>query len=153
MSELKVVSFGIGDEEYAIDIMKVDSIIRVERITWIPEIPSFVEGVMDFRGTVIPVISGRKRFLGAVSEPDGEEKNRAIIISREDRKVGIFVDEVKEVMTIDRDSLKEPPREIFNGENECVSAISIVKNRMVLILDVEKTLDGKEFFSFANSGV
>ncbi len=151
MSELKVVSFRIGSEEYAIDIMKVDSIIQVEKITWIPETPSFVEGIIDFRGTVIPIVSGRKKF-SISSECDDKSKMRAIVINHENRKVGLFVDEVKEVISISQDTLEEPPLEVSNESNGYISAISTVKDRMVIILDVEKMLDEKELVTFSNSG-
>lgn len=150
MGGLKVVCFRIGKEEYAVDIMKVDSIIKIEKVNWIPEIPSFIEGVIDFRGTVIPLVNGRKKFFMASSEKE-DDKNRAIVVNYEDRKVALFVDEVTEVVTLGQDSLKEPPPEVSNESNDYVSAISNFKNRMIIVLDLEKMLNTKELVTFSNS--
>ncbi len=149
MSELKVVSFKIGEEEYAIDIMKIDSIVQVDKINRIPEAPFFVEGVMDFRGTVIPVISGRKKFSDS-SERSVDGTDRAIVITTANKKVAILVDEVREVISLPQETLEEPPQEIANEGNKYISAISNIKGRMIIVLDVAKILNEKEAVSLSN---
>ncbi len=141
MSEIKVVSFKIGDEEYALDIMKIDSIIEVKKILKIPQSLPFVEGIMDFRGTVIPVINGRKKL----SLLEGKsESNKAIVVNMNEKKVAILVDEVKEVLTFSQNELEEPPQEITSINNKYISAIANMNGRMIIVLDVDKILTERE---------
>ncbi len=141
MSEIKVVSFKIADEEYALDIMKIDSIIEVKKIIKVPQAPSFVKGIMDFRGTVIPVISGKKKF--ALSDEE-EKSDKAIVVNIKDKKIAILVDEVKEVLTFSQNDLEEPPEEITSASNRYISAIANINGRMIIVLDIDKLLSEKE---------
>jgi len=147
MSDLKVVNFKIGQEEYAIDIMKVDSIVPVEKILRIPDSPPSVEGLMDFRGTAIPVINGRKKFS---SGGDFGKAVRAIVVNSGNKKVGILVDEVKEVISLSQRSLEEPPIEISTDVNRYIGAISNSEGRMIIILDVDKILSEREVAQLSN---
>lgn len=148
MSEMKVVNFKIGDEEYAIDIMKIDSIVPVGKIVRIPNAPPSIEGLMDFRGVAIPVINGRKKFsVNAKSF----ENDRAIVVNVENKKVAFMVDEVKEVITLSQNDLEEPPTEISNDENKYIGAISNLKDRMMIILDIDKILSDKESVQLSKS--
>ncbi len=141
MSEIKVVSFEIGGEEYALDIMKIDSIIEVKDVLKIPQSLPFIEGIMDFRGTVIPVINGRKKL----SFSDGKsESNKAVVVNISNKKVAILVDEVKEVLTFSQSELEEPPKEITNVNNKYISAIANMNGRMIIVLDVDKILTESE---------
>ncbi|WP_456400407.1 chemotaxis protein CheW [Mesoaciditoga sp.] len=147
MSEIKVVSFKIGGEEYALDIMKIDSIIEVKDILNVPQAPYFVKGIMDFRGTVIPVLSGKKKF---VSPNEEDESNKAIVVNIKDKKMAILVDEVKEVLTFSQNVLEEPPEEITNESNKYISAIANVNGRMIMVLDIDKLLSKKEEEKISN---
>lgn len=147
MSEIKVVSFEIAGEEYALDIMKIDSIIEVKKILKVPQAPSFVKGIMDFRGMVIPVISGKKKF--ALSNEE-EESDKAIVVNLKDKKIAILVDEVKEVLSFSQDELEEPPQEITNESNRYISAIANVNGRMIIVLDIDKLLSEKEEKAISN---
>ncbi len=147
MSEIKVVSFKIGGEEYALDIMKIDSIIEVKDILNVPQAPYFVKGIMDFRGTVIPVLSGKKKF---VSPNEEDESNKAIVVNIKDKKMAILVDEVKEVLTFSQNVLEEPPEEITNESNKYISAIANVKGRMIMVLDIDRLLSKKEEEKISN---
>ncbi|WP_036225431.1 chemotaxis protein CheW [Mesoaciditoga lauensis] len=147
MSEIKVVSFEIAGEEYALDIMKIDSIIEVKKILKVPQAPSFVKGIMDFRGMVIPVISGKKKF--ALSNEE-EESDKAIVVNLKDKKMAILVDEVKEVLSFSQDELEEPPQEITNESNRYISAIANVNGRMIIVLDIDKLLSEKEEKAISN---
>ncbi|BBJ27783.1 chemotaxis protein CheW [Athalassotoga saccharophila] len=149
MSEMKVVNFMIGEEEYAIDIMKIDSIVPVGKIVRIPNAPDFVEGLMDFRGVAIPVINGRKKFL--VSDTSKKENQKAIVVNVGNKKVAIIVDEVKEVITLSQNQLEEPPEEISNSSNKYIGAISNMNGRMIIILDIDKILTDKESVQLANA--
>ena len=147
MSEIKVVSFEIAGEEYALDIMKIDSIIEVKKILKVPQAPSFVKGIMDFRGMVIPVISGKKKF--ALSNEE-EESDKAIVVNLKDKKIAILVDEVKEVLSFSQNELEEPPQEITNESNRYISAIANVNGRMIIVLDIDKLLSEREEKAISN---
>ncbi len=147
MSEFKVVTFKIRNEEYALDIMKIDSIVEIEKITKIPQAPTFVEGIMDFRGTVVPVISGTRKFTVSSEKKQRDENkksNRAIIVNTRGKKIAILVDEVKEVLSLSQENLEEPPKEVSSENNKYISAIADINGRMIIVLDVEKILTAKE---------
>lgn len=149
MSEMKVVNFMIGDEEYAIDIMKIDSIVPIGKIVRIPNAPQFVEGLMDFRGIAIPVISGRKKFL-VNDKTSNKENQKAIVVNVTNKKIAIIVDEVKEVITLSQNQLEEPPAEISNESNKYIGAISNMNGRMIIVLDIDKILSNKEAIQLSN---
>ncbi len=150
MSEFKVVIFKLGDEEYALDIMKIDSIIEIKKVLGIPQAPSFVEGIIDFRGTIIPVINGDKKFSIKSLKNRDEQPDKAIVVNFEGRKVAVLVDEVKEVLTLSQDILEAPPTEISNVSNRYISAIANADGRMIIILDADKILNEKEISEVSN---
>jgi purine-binding chemotaxis protein CheW len=105
--EIRLACFTLADQSYAIDIMKIRQIIRPTKIRPLPEAPMFVEGVINLRGAVIPIIDLRKRF-GLEIKPDKEP--RVIIVSVDKQVVGIVVDDVSEVISVSSDQIQPPPR-------------------------------------------
>lgn len=102
------IEFGIGNEQYAIPIQDIHEIIRLQEITRLPHTSSFVEGVINLRGRIVPVISLRKRF--DFEEADLTKRTRIIVINRQDEKVGILVDHVNKVVRIH--DVQEPPEKL-----------------------------------------
>ncbi len=142
--EFKVVSFVLGDEEFGIDIMKIDSIVEVGKITRIPESADYVEGIMNFRGNVIPLINLRRKFL--IEDMGDEEKKKAkiIVVNMGERKVGLLVDDVREVLTISDEQMEEPPNEVGGVGRSYVLGIAKLDETMLIILDVDKILTAEE---------
>lgn len=105
--EIKLACFSLAEQSYAIDIMKIRQIIRPTKIRPLPDAPPFVEGMINLRGAVIPIIDLRKRF-GIEIKPDKEP--RIIIVSVERQIVGIVVDDVTEVISISSEQIQPPPR-------------------------------------------
>jgi purine-binding chemotaxis protein CheW len=141
MAEIKVVSFRVGDEVYAVDIMKIDSIAEMMKTMKLPGLPSFMMGVANLRGEVIPIIDTRVKFM---LEPKVEHaSDRIVVVYLDDKKIGIVVDEVKEVLTLSQEQLEEPPRTGRNGSS-FISAIAKMEDRMLMIIDIDKVLTTEE---------
>ncbi|HOO33805.1 MAG TPA: chemotaxis protein CheW [Thermotogota bacterium] len=141
MAEIKVVSFRVGDEVYAVDIMKIDSIAEMMKTMKLPGLPSFMMGVANLRGEVIPIIDTRVKFmLDSKSTHDGD---RVVVVYVGDKKIGIVVDEVKEVLTLGQDQLEEPPR-TGGSASSFISAIAKMDDRMLMIIDIDKVLTSEE---------
>lgn len=139
---LQLVSFNIGEEEFGVDILKVQEIIRLVEITKVPNAPSFVEGVINLRGKVIPVIDLRKR-MGLPSIASNIE-TRIIVVEIENKIVGFLVDCVNEVLRISR-NITEPPPEVISGLNsDYITAIGKLEDRILILLDLEKILSTSE---------
>lgn len=139
---LQLVSFNIANEEFGIDILKVEEIIRVITITRIPNTPEFIEGVVNLRGRVIPVVNLRTRLGFPKKEFDNQ--TRVIVVEIADITVGFIVDSVREVLRIPK-SITEPPPELTTDVNsEYITAVGKLENRLLILLDLEKILNIKE---------
>lgn len=139
---IQLVSFKIGDEEFGIDILRVQEINRMLEITQVPNAPEFVEGVVNLRGRIIPVVDFRARIGMQRREADG--KTRIIVVDLENQTVGFIVDEVSEVLRIPGD-ITEPPPPLIGGINsEYITAVGKLEDRMLILLDLEKMFNTKE---------
>ena len=139
---LQLVSFCIGDEEFGVDILKVQEIIRMINITSVPNSPEFVEGVINLRGRVIPVIDLRIR-LGMV-KLEHDKDTRIVVVDIEGKTIGFIVDSVSEVLRIPR-SITEAPPPLTTGINaEYITAIGKLEDRLIILLDLEKILREEE---------
>ncbi len=139
---LQLVSFNISNEEFGIDILKVEEIIRIISITQIPNSPDFIEGVVNLRGRVIPVVNLRTRL--GFEKKGFDNQTRVIVVEVKGVTLGFIVDSVKEVLRIPK-SITEPPPAITTGINsEYITAVGKLENRLLILLDLEKVLDIKE---------
>ena len=139
---LQLVSFKIGGEEFAVDIMQVQEIIRMQNITSVPNAPDFVEGVINLRGRVIPIIDLRKRF--GMEEKEHDKATRIIVVKVEDITVGLVVDEVSEVLRIPKDTVEPPPPIVAGVESEYIKGVGKLQDRLLILLDLSKTLSPEE---------
>ena len=138
---LQLVSFRLDGEEYGLEILRVQEIIRKQELTRVPNSPEFVEGVINLRGKVIPVISLRKRFGLPAREQD---KNTRIVVSEVSGMVMAFeVDSVSEVMRISRETVEPPPR-LAKVEREFISGVGKLDNRLLILLDLDRLLADAE---------
>ncbi len=141
MAEIKVVSFQVGEEEYAVDIMKIDSVAEMMKTMKLPGLPSFMLGVANLRGEVIPIIDTRIKFT--LPPKESHEDDRIVVVYMGDKKIGILVDAVKEVLTLNQDQLEEPPNAGQSGSS-FISAIAKMEDRMLMIIDIDKVLTTEE---------
>ncbi len=140
---LQLVSFTLKDEEYAVDILNVQEINRITEITQVPNSPDYIEGVINLRGKVMPVINLRKKFGIEVKETD--DTSRIIIMDIGGVTNGLIVDSVSEVLRIPAD-IVEPPPQISSGLNSrFIKGIAKLENRLIILIDIDKLLgDGAE---------
>ncbi|GAB6886666.1 chemotaxis protein CheW [Desulfothermus okinawensis JCM 13304] len=139
---LQLVSFKLGDEEFGVDIMQVQEIIRMQNITSVPNAPDFVEGVINLRGRVIPIIDLRKRF--GLEEKSHDKATRIIVVKVEEITVGLVVDEVSEVLRIPIDTVEPPPPIVAGVESEYIKGVGKLEDRLLILLDLTKTLSKEE---------
>jgi len=139
----KFLTFSVGREAYGIEIKFVTEIIGIQDITEVPELPSYVKGIINLRGKIIPVIDVRLRFKKEPKEYN--DRTCIVVIDIKEVSVGLIVDNVAEVINID-DSNIVPPPDIKTGfHNRYVRGIGKVGNQVKLLLDCDKLLNEEEF--------
>lgn len=139
MSEtMQYVAFKLGNEEYAVDILAVQEIIRWSNITRVPKAPHFVKGVINLRGTIIPLIDSRIRFR--MPNQQVTELTRIIIFKIDESPIGMTVDHVTGVITLDSDQI-EMPKAAQSVEDEYISSIGKIDDRLIIILNLPRVLD------------
>lgn len=136
--EGQLVAFKLGEEEYGISILHVQEIKRFTDITRVPYTPDFIKGVMNLRGSVLPVIELKKR-LGLMEEPYSED-TRIIIVKVEDISVGMIVDAVTEVLAIDEDHIEAPEAVVDGSGNNFISGVGNLDNRLVIMLNLSEII-------------
>lgn len=139
---LQLVTFGIGEEEFGIDILKVQEIIRTMAITKVPNSPPYVEGVINLRGKVIPVIDLRGRFSMEYRTHDSH--TRIIVLQIHGMIVGFVVDEVSEVLRIQSNTVEPPPPVVSGIESEYIKGVGKLDDRLLILLDLDKLIPIEE---------
>jgi purine-binding chemotaxis protein CheW len=145
LSEVQLVTFMLGAEEYGVPISQIQEIDRLAKITKVPKAASFIEGITNLRGEVIPVLDTRKRFELEVKPPD--DRTRIIIVDLGGVKTGLVVDSVREVLNLARKDIAPPPEAIGTAiDQQFISGIGKVDSgkRMIVLLDVERILNRQE---------
>jgi purine-binding chemotaxis protein CheW len=145
---LQLVSFRVADEEFGFEILRVQEIIRVQELTRVPNSPEFVDGVINLRGKVIPVITLRKRF--GLEELVHDRETRIVVIEVKGAVLGFIVDSVSEVLRIPADAVEPPPR-MGRVEREYVSGVGKLDDRLLILLDVDRLLGDSQEASSAHS--
>jgi purine-binding chemotaxis protein CheW len=135
---LQLVSFRIGGEEFGVDILKVQEINRMMEVTRVPNAPEYVDGVINLRGKVIPIIDLRRRF--GMERKEHDKNTRIVVVELTGKVVGFVVDGVEEVLRIPR-SVTEPPPSIVGGvRDEYITAVGKLEDRLLILLDLDKVL-------------
>lgn len=138
----QLVSFVTENEEFGVDILKVQEIIRTVDITRVPKSPDFVEGVINLRGKIVPVIDLRKRFGMRTKERDNE--TRIIVVELIDKVVGFLVDKVKEVIRVEKKVIEPPPELTTNVNSNYITGVAKLQDRLLILLDLNKVLSSEE---------
>ena len=139
---LQLVTFSTGDEEFGVDILKVQEIILPMAITKVPKAPEFVEGVINLRGKVIPVIDLRRRF-GLKSKAQ-DKYTRIIVIEINQMIVGFVVDSISEVLRIPANTVEPPPPVVAGLESEYISGVGKLEDRLLILLDLDRLLSRED---------
>lgn len=140
--EIQVTCFRLGEDLYAIDIMRIKEIIRPQKLTSLPRAHDFVEGVINLRGSVIPILDLRKRFDFPHREID--RSTRLLIVSMAGQLVGLVVDDVTEVVTIPVKDIKSPPPMVKGVGADYLIGVCLVEESLVMLLNLDRILTPSE---------
>ena len=140
--EKQLVVFDLAMEAYGVDIGAVREIIRMQDITRVPRTQEFVEGVINLRGKVIPVVDLRKRFGLVVSEQTAD--NRIVVVDIGGQDIGVVVDAVTEVLRITTDIIEPPSSVITSADSDYLLGIAKLESGMIILLDLERVLTDEE---------
>jgi purine-binding chemotaxis protein CheW len=136
--ELEMLSFLLGNEEYAVLVDDVKEVLKNRELTNIPNAPDHIMGVTSLRGPILPVVNLRKR-LGLPAGGDADEKARILVLTLNDEDTGVVVDRVTGVVKIQPETIRPVPETIEHGA-ECLKGIARKDDRLYILLDIEKTL-------------
>lgn len=142
MAEKQYVVFKLGNEKYCADIANVGSITEFDVITKVPNSPAYIEGVINLRGEVIPIVSLKKRFN--VKEAAESEDARIIIITYDGKNIGFLVDDASQVIRIDDENIEPTPAIIAGDDRKYISGVGKVDGTIVVLLDLIKILSDSE---------
>lgn len=146
----KLVMFRLGEDHFAADIVAVERVLRYAAPTGIPDMPPYIEGVMDYQGRVVPVVNLRRRFELAAAAAAAE--TRILILNVSGEWIGVVVDGVTEVAAFDRAALSAPPK-LFRGiAREYLKGIIRRGERLLIYLDVEHLLSSTERIALQDAG-
>jgi purine-binding chemotaxis protein CheW len=139
---IQAACFRVGAEEYALDIMRIKEIVNPTRITPVPKAPPFIEGIIELRGAILPVVDLRKRFdLPATSIT---RDSKYIIVALEGRAVGLIVDRVSDVLRIATDELRAPPSMAVGADAQFFQGVYKQADRIIMLLDIDRILTSTE---------
>jgi purine-binding chemotaxis protein CheW len=150
-SNRELLTFTLGKEEYGIDILKVQEIRGYDAVTTIANTPEFIKGVINLRGTIVPIVDMRIKFnLGSV---EYNQFTVVIILNVARRVVGIVVDGVSDVITLTADQLKPAPEFSTALDTQYIQGLGTVEERMIIVMDIEKLVvsSDMELVEIANS--
>lgn len=141
-AELKVLIFCINEEHYATDIMEIERILGYENPTKIPDLPDFIEGVINYQDDVIPIISLAKRFH--VQGTKDINNSKIIVSKQENAKVGMIVDLVSEVKTINSSNIEKTPEIVSGISQRYIKGLLKIDGRIIIFLNLASILSQKE---------
>ncbi len=144
---LQIVSFKIGNEEFGVNILNVQEINKMTQITKVPNAPEFVEGVINLRGRVIPVINLRTRLK--LEKKESDKDTRIIVVDIEKNTVGFIVDGVSEVLRIPVSITEAPPEIVAGVDSEFIKSVGKLEDRLLILIDLDKILSNKEKVSLS----
>ena len=147
--DLQLVGFRIGKETFALPISMVREIVRVPDITAVPNAPNYIEGVINLRGRIIPVVDLRKRFGEKRAELD--KKSRIIVVDLDSRGLGLLVNSASEVLRIPPSEIAAPHTVFQEGEMNYIRGVGKLKGRLVILLDLNRILQRGELSSLAEA--
>ncbi|MBG6241913.1 MAG: chemotaxis protein CheW [Candidatus Symbiopectobacterium sp. Dall1.0] len=134
--------FTLGDEEYGVDILKVQEIRGYDQVTRIANTPSFIKGVTNLRGVIVPIVDLRIKF--AQQEVDYDDNTVVIVLNLGQRVVGIVVDGVSDVLSLTADQIRPAPEFAVTLSTEYLTGLGSLGERMLILVDIEKLLSSEE---------
>ena len=143
MSEtIQVVSFKLGSEEYGVDIAQVQEINRMVAVTHVPRAPHFMEGVINLRGQLIPIIDLRTRF--GMPRVEHTKNTRIVVTEIGTKRIGMVVDSVSEVLRLPVDQIEPAPEMLTGIDTEYIRGVGKIEDRLIILLDLGRIISGAE---------
>ena len=139
---MQVVSFALGSEEYGVDIAQVQEINRMVSITHVPRAPHFMEGVINLRGQLIPIIDLRTRF--GMPRAELSKATRIVVTEVGTKRVGMVVDSVSEVLRIPIENIEDAPDMISGVDTEYIRGVGKISDRLIIMLDLGRVISLSE---------
>ena len=137
-TEEQLVAFELADEVYGVEIARVQEIIRMTEITKLPRAPHFVEGVINLRGRVIPVVDMKKRF--DLKQTERTESGRIVVVDMGDHTIGMVVDGVSEVLRVPASAIEPPSPVVMTAQSDYIRGIAKQDGRLIILLSLDKIL-------------
>ena len=145
MAEQQLVVFALGKEEFGIDISRVREIVRMQNITVIPQSMDFVEGIVNLRGQIVPIVDLCKRFLVVDREGRNDDDRRIIVVHMAGQSIGILVDGVSEILRIPDEAIEPTPPMVASGASvDFIRGVAKVKDRLIMALDLDRIFSMEE---------
>ncbi len=141
------LSFALGDEQYGVDILKVQEIRGYDAVTKLPDAPEYIKGVINLRGTIVPVIDLRLKLR--LKEARYDAFTVMIVLNVEDRVVGIVVDSVSDVIPLNQDQIRPTPEFGASVDTRFISGIGTIDDRMLILLDIETLINAADLSEHA----
>lgn len=138
---MQLVSFRLAQEEYGVEITKVQEIILMGEITRVPQTPDYIKGLINLRSTVIPIVDLRLRF--GLAQEAASDETRIMVVNVAGKTIGIIVDAVSEVLRISKEQIAPPPTVAGLGR-EYLTGLVKLENRLLILLDIDKILGSEE---------
>ena len=139
--ETHIVGFRVGRETYGVPITSLHEIVRVPEITAVPDSPTYIEGVINLRGKIIPVVDLRKRFS---EDAVPHRRNRIMVAELDGHLVGLVVDAANEVLKVDPSLIEPPPNVFEQGEVNYVTGVGKLEGKLVILIDLAKIMQRGE---------
>ncbi|MEY7998828.1 chemotaxis protein CheW [Clostridium sp. Mt-5] len=140
--EIKVLIFSIDGEYYATDIMEIERILGYEETTKLPDSPDFVEGVINYEGNILPIISLTKKF--GLNSHQKEDQAKIIVTKQDGNKIGIIVDVVSEVKDVKTDNIEVPPEIVAGISKRYIKGLIKIDEKIIIFLNLTKILTEEE---------
>ena len=142
VEDLQAVVFMLNKSYYGVPILQVQEIVKMTEITEIPNTPDFVQGIVNLRGKIIPIIDMRKRF--GLPEEEVNENWKILILKSDDVLFGVMVDQISEVEKVPATLIEKPPKIVAGVNGKFINAIAKMENRLLILLDIGKILSDEE---------
>ncbi len=139
---MQLVSFRLAQEEYGIEITKVQEIILMGEITRVPQTPDYIKGLINLRSTVIPIVDLRLRF--GLAQEEATDETRIMVVNVAGKTIGIIVDAVSEVLRISQEQIAPPPPTVAGLGREYLTGLVKLEQRLLILLDIDKILGSED---------